>query len=111
MKIYKESDMTKGWFIGDFNPAAYRSKDCEVCLKRYKAGDIDQEHLHQIATEITVIVEGKVRMGNNIFEKGDILVIEPGESTDFEAITDSITVVTKVPCVLGDKYEIHSAQR
>jgi hypothetical protein len=31
-------------------------------------------------------------------------VIEPGEGTDFQVLEDTITVVAKVPSMLGDKY-------
>ena len=40
-----------------------------------------------------------------VLEAGDIVLIEPGEDTDFEALTDVTTVVVKTPSVAGDKYE------
>ena len=33
-----------------------------------------------------------------------LIKIFPGESTAFEAITDAITVVVKIPGALNDKY-------
>jgi hypothetical protein len=38
------------------------------------------------------------------YGNGDIILIAPGESTDFMAITDVTTVVVKSPGVAGDKY-------
>ena len=38
------------------------------------------------------------------YNKNDMLVISPGESTDFLAITDAITVVVKIPGASNDKY-------
>ena len=35
---------------------------------------------------------------------GDIVVVEPGEATDFLAVTDAVNVVVKLPSVAGDKY-------
>jgi quercetin dioxygenase-like cupin family protein len=35
---------------------------------------------------------------------GDIIVIDPNESTAFEALEDTLTVVVKTPSVAGDKY-------
>ncbi len=35
---------------------------------------------------------------------GDIVMVEPGEATDFVAITDAVNVVVKMPSVMGDKY-------
>jgi len=43
-------------------------------------------------------------MLGSIWRAGDIIIIEPGEATDFEAVTDSINVVVKFPSVAGDKY-------
>ena len=44
-------------------------------------------------------------MNDSVYEAGDIVLIEPGEDTDFEALTDVTTVVVKAPSVMGDKYE------
>jgi quercetin dioxygenase-like cupin family protein len=104
VKVSKLSDMTKGWFVGDFAPTALRTEAAEVAVKSYEAGAKEDWHYHKIATEITLIVSGEVRMNGEAYGAGDIIRIEPGEGTDFEAVTAVTTVVTKVPCVAGDKY-------
>ncbi len=103
---YKLEDMVKGWFIGDFEPSLFKTKDFEVGVKFYKAGDIEPEHFHKIATEFTVILQGEVKMLNKFYNRGEILKIKPGISTNFEAITDVITVVVKIPSTINDKYII-----
>ena len=105
MQRHKLQDMTKGWFIGDFDPTVLETSDFEVAVKYYRAGDSEGLHHHKVATEITVIVEGEVDMGRERFSKGDIIEVEPGEAVSFEAITDVITAVVKVPSVRGDKYQ------
>ena len=77
--------------------------DVEVA-QRYKKGEYEELHFHKIATEITVIVEGKVKMLKEIYKTGDIITIRPGISTDFEALTNVITVVVKCPGANNDKY-------
>ena len=104
MKHQKLDEMIKGWFVGDFNPTIIPTKDFEVAVKYYRAGDREERHHHKVATELTVIVNGKVRMNSVEYSQGDIITIEPGESTDFEALTDVATTVVKVPSVKGDKY-------
>ena len=104
MKHHRLDAMTKGWFVGDFAPAALRSPDVEVGVKHYAAGDNEAEHYHRVATELTLIVSGRVRMLGQSWGPGDIVTIEPGEATDFEAVTDAVTVVVKLPSILGDKY-------
>lgn len=101
---YNLNDMIKGWFVGCFEPTAMKSNDFEVAIKRYSAGDKEQSHTHKIATEITVIVEGRVKMNGVEYVKDDIIVIEPNNYTDFLCLEDTITVVVKTPSALGDKY-------
>lgn len=96
--------MTRGWFVGAFNPTAFSTNSCEVGLKSYKAGESEAAHYHKIATEITLVVSGCIRMNDKEYSAGDIIIIEPGEITDFEAITDVINAVVKVPGALDDKY-------
>jgi quercetin dioxygenase-like cupin family protein len=104
MKEYNLRDMIGGWFIGDFTPTALSTKNFEVGVKRYLAGEKAPEHFHKIATEITLLLSGSVRMLGRTWTQGDIVVIEPGESTSFEAIEDTVTVVVKIPAVKNDKW-------
>lgn len=93
-----------GWFIGNFEPSLFKTNDVEVAVKHYKPGDYDQEHYHKIATEYTIIIKGKVRMLGTEYSEGDVLTILPMESTDFLALTETTTVVVKIPGASDDKY-------
>lgn len=104
MKKYNLSDMKNGWFVGDFVPTIYKTKDVEVAIKSYQANDREDAHYHKIATEITVITKGRVIMFGQEFKESDVIVVEPGDATDFLALTNAQTVVVKLPGVLGDKY-------
>ena len=106
MKIEHLNSMVKGWFVGNFEPSLYKTNDCEVAVKSQKAGEYEEKHYHQIATEITVIVKGRVKMFDKEFSEGDIIVVEPGDATDFTALTDSMNVVVKIPGVNNDKYVV-----
>lgn len=108
MKHARLEDMVKGWFVGSFSPAVHNTQDCEVAVKYYKSGDHESAHYHAVATEITVIVQGKVRMKDKEWSAGDIIVLSPGEVTDFEALTDAINVVVKTPSVLNDKFLVEN---
>lgn len=104
MQRAKLSDMVRGWFIGDFTPTVLTTQAAEVGVKLYKAGDSEERHFHKIATEITVILSGRVRMNGVEFVSGDIITTEPMESTDFEVLEDTSTVVVKLPGATNDKY-------
>ena len=104
MHVYRLDDFTRGWFVGDFNPAALKTGDVEVGVRHYAAGDEEAVHHHPVAKELTVVVFGRVEMFGREFGTGNIVEIEPGESTGFKALTDAVTVVVKVPSVKNDKY-------
>ncbi|NOT24464.1 MAG: cupin domain-containing protein [Acidobacteria bacterium] len=97
-------DMHRGWVVGDFAPTCYRTSACEVACQRFEAGDVEAEHVHRIATEITVIVSGRAIMAGRELTAGDILVLEPGDPAGFHALEPTTTLVMKFPSVPGDKY-------
>lgn len=104
MRTAKMEDMVCGWFVGNFDPTVYRTNECEVALKRYGKGDVEKAHFHKIATEITVVVSGSVKMNGVVYQTGDIIVEEPGDITDFEALSDAVNIVVKCPGANDDKY-------
>jgi hypothetical protein len=104
MERFDLKDFTGGWFVGDFDPSLVKTDAFEVAVKSYPAGAKEKKHFHKIAIEFTLITNGQVRMNGNEFGSGSIIRIEPGEATDFEALTDVTTVVVKVPSAKNDKF-------
>lgn len=104
MKTQEMKNMIRGWFVGNFEPSVHQTSDVEVAVKQYKAGDYEQWHYHKIGTEITAIINGEVEMNGKRYQEGEIIVIEPGEGTDFLAVTDVTNVVVKIPGANNDKY-------
>ena len=96
--------MIKGWFVGNFDPTLMRTNAVEVAVKEYTKGTREARHHHKLSTEITVVTSGRIRMNGSEYKKGDIIVIEPNESADFEALEDSMTTVVKYPGANNDKY-------
>lgn len=106
MRTAKLGDMVKGWFVGDFSPVAHRTPAAEVAVKEYKSGDAEARHVHRIATEITLVLKGMVEMNGVRYGQGEIVVLDPGEATDFRCLADAVTVVVKVPGAKDDKYPV-----
>ena len=105
MKIERLEKMFKGWFVGNFEPTLFRTNDVEVAVKSYNKGDYEERHYHKIATELTVIIKGRVKMNGVEYNEGDIIVMEPNEATDFECLEDGTqNVVVKIPGANNDKY-------
>ena len=107
MEKFKLDDMVKGWFIGNFEPSLFKTNDVEVGVKKYNKGDKELRHFHKISTEFTVIINGIIEMNKQRYKSGDIVVVRPGEASDFNAITDVITVVVKIPGANNDKFLVN----
>lgn len=104
MKVSRLEEMKQGWFVGDFAPTLFKTREVEVAVKLYKAGDAEERHFHKVATELTVVTHGEVKMNGRRYTAGDIIVVEPGEAVDFSAVTDAITTVVKIPGAVDDKF-------
>jgi quercetin dioxygenase-like cupin family protein len=97
------SDFTGGWFLGNFSPSLLLNNDFEVAIKRFEKGQTEPEHYQLTATEYTAIIMGECRIGEFYLSQGDILTIQPNESADFEALSETILVVIKTPSNPQDK--------
>jgi hypothetical protein len=103
MDKYLLNSFIGGWVVGNFNPSLFKSPSMEVGVKKFMLGDRELSHKQLIATEITVINSGRVRIGQEIFIEGDVVVIPPGEYADFEALSDGSLTCIKFPSVPSDK--------
>jgi|TARA_R110002074_G_scaffold10220_1_gene39260 mannose-6-phosphate isomerase-like protein (cupin superfamily) len=106
MKVMKLEDMFKGWFIGDFEPTAYKSKDFEVCYRVHPKGEKWEWHYHKEITEINLLVSGKMIMQGKELNVGDIFIVNPYEIADPDFLEDCGIVCVKTPSTPGDKYVV-----
>lgn len=104
VKKHRLDDMFRGWFVGNFSPTVLNTEACEVACKHYRAGEREDRHYHKLATEVTLVVAGRIAMNGIQWSAGDIVVVEPSEAVEFEALEDAVTVVVKVPGATNDKY-------
>ena len=104
MDIENLRNFTAGWFIGDFTPSLHQTKDFEVGVKSFRAGEDHASHYHKVAKEINVILDGSVEVNGILLFKGDVFVMHPYEVTEIEFKTDTRILVIKTPSAPGDKY-------
>ncbi|MBE4916943.1 hypothetical protein INF70_22365, partial [Enterobacter cloacae complex sp. P4RS] len=71
--VLKLDDMVRGWFVGNFSPAALRTADVEVAVQRFTKGTIESNHYHRQATEVTLLLSGRARMAGLELHAGDII--------------------------------------
>jgi hypothetical protein len=106
--VRRLDEMVGGWIVGNFEPTCLKTAACEVACKHYAAGDHESAHVHRVATEITLIASGRARMNGREYIAGDIVILDPGDATDFTAIEATTTVVVKMPSVAGDKFPVET---
>lgn len=107
MKRYQLSDAgDRGWFIGDFDRAIWRTSLFEVAYMFNPQGDVSNRHYHKIAREISLIATGHVVANGEHFCSGELFEIEPGEELTCEYLEDTITVCIKTPSQPEDKYYV-----
>ena len=94
-------DYTNGWIVGNFDPTILKTEHVEVGIKKFRKGDKEDEHKHPIATEISVVILGRVKM-KEVMNEGDICVLK-NEWCGFEALEDTVMLCIKCPSVLNDK--------
>ena len=106
MKIIRNKKWVGGWFVGNFNPSAFKSHDVEVCFKQHFKGEKWPKHYHKIATEINYLIRGKMTIKSEIFNSGDVFIIYPNEIADPNFLEDCELIVVKMPSIINDKYEV-----
>lgn len=105
MKLFRHSESgDRGWFIGQFDRAVFKTDACEVAYQFNQKGEHCKAHTHKIATEVNLIVSGHVIMSGHHLRAGDGIVFNPGDVCECEYLEDTASVVVKVPGPLNDKY-------
>jgi quercetin dioxygenase-like cupin family protein len=106
MEVFRIEEFTRGWFIGNFEPSLFVTKNFEVGLLSHSKGEIWPKHYHKSATEYNLLISGLMKIQGKTIKPGDIFILNPGEIADPEFIDDCKIVVIKSPSVSGDKFEV-----
>jgi quercetin dioxygenase-like cupin family protein len=106
MKVTRIEDYKGGWFIGNFEPSSFKTKDFEVCFKHHTKGEKWDIHYHKVGTEINYLVKGKMKIQKVELNEGDVFVLYPYEVADPEFLEDCTVLIIKTPSVPDDKFII-----
>ena len=104
MKKFRYDDMKGGWYIGNFEPAAFKTQNFEVAYVKHTKDQKRETHFHKIATEINLVIRGKIKINDTVYSTGDIFVIYPNEISAPSFLEDSEVIIVKVPSDVNDKY-------
>ena len=103
MKRFKlDQSGARGWYIGDFDSAVYRTKDFEVNYQENEAR-VAPTHKHEKVTEIFLIIKGQMKINDELFGPGEICILEPGDINKIEYLEYTTTVTVKTPAIPTDK--------
>jgi len=103
MQIYKLKDMVDGWFVGNFTPTSFSTKDFEVCYKKHTKDEFWDKHYHEKINEINLLIKGKMLINDIEINEGDIFIIEPFYVSKPTFLEDCELVIVKTPSIIGDK--------
>lgn len=103
MKITRIEDYKNGWYVGNFNPTAYKTNGFEVSYRTHLKGEKWDWHYHQHLDEINLLIRGNMKIQGQVLLSGDIFILEPYEIADPEFIEDCEIICIKSPNITNDK--------
>ena len=103
-------EMVGGWFVGNFSPTAFVTKDVEVSYKTHSKGEVWDVHYHEHVTEINLLVRGEMILQKKKLISGDIFILKPYEIADPEFLEDCEIVCVKLPGITNDKISIKNVK-
>jgi len=106
MRIDRIENFTRGWFVGNFEPTIFSTKDFEVGILHHSKGKMPA-HYHT-SIELNYLISGEMTIHGKKLMPGDIFIIEPYEVVDPVIVKDCTLVVVKTPSMPGDKYGAES---
>lgn len=95
--------MTRGWFIGNFEPSILKTKEFEVGLLTHSKGEYWAPHYHEFSDEYNLLISGKMIIQKKEINEGDIFVLKKKEIADPIFLEDCVVLVIKTPSIPGDK--------
>lgn len=106
MDIKRLEEFKDGWFIGNFDPAAFKTEHFEVCYKKHHKGEKWDTHYHKQSTEINLLIEGQMMIQGKKIKSGDVFILYPYEIADPVFLEDCQIIIVKTPSNTKDKYII-----
>lgn len=106
MQIFELSNFERGYFIGNFSKALFKTNAFEISYKYHKKGDVHEKHYHKHTTEFILVAQGSLIVNGNEINKGQIFILEPYVVNEIEYLEDSELVVVKSPSLPSDRVAI-----
>ena len=106
----KLSEFSGGWFVGDFEPSAFRIPECEVAYKQHAKGEQYGMHYQRYAWEINYLIRGQILVRHldgreERVKAGEVFIFPPGERYAAQPVfeEDCEVICVKSPSLPNDK--------
>lgn len=94
--------MKRGYFIGDFEPSAFRTNQVEICYKGASKYTLDAGYYRKIDVQFIFLNRGTAEINGKKFKKFDLIKFEPGEVINIFALTNIEMTIIRFPGTKGD---------
>ena len=105
-KVWKLTDFTRGWFIGNFLPNIIKTSDFEIAKLHHGKDEKWPFHYHKEADEYNVLLKGKMILNGNIIHEKSLFIIHKNEIACPFFLEDCQVLCIKSPSSPKDKYII-----
>jgi hypothetical protein len=102
-RFLKLSEFRRGWFIGDFEPSIFRTKQFEICVTSHKKNEASPAHYHTSSEEINLVLAGRLLVNGRELKSGDFFIYERLEVSSVEFLQNTKLLVVRVPSAPHDK--------
>lgn len=97
MKRERIENFTRGWFIGNFEPAILKTEEFEVGFQIHKKNETIEKHYQELSTEYNLLLIGSLIANGETLGPGDIFIFDPKEVTIVELLEECHIVCVKTP--------------
>lgn len=104
--LWSREEFTRGWFLGNFEPAVFQTKDFEVGLLVHGEGEKWDFHYHTLGEETNVLLSGYMHINGRFIPEGSVFRFPKNQIACPEFLTECRILCIKCPSVPGDKYTV-----
>lgn len=104
--IWKLSEFTRGWFIGNFTPSILKTCDFEIAKLHHIKNEKWPFHYHVEADEYNILLKGKMILNGQPINEGTLFIIHKNEIACPFFLEDCQVLCIKAPSSPKDKFII-----
>jgi hypothetical protein len=104
MKIDNLKNYERNWIVGNFEPSLFKTSSVDIGILFCKKGESGDGHFHLNHVEYNLIINGSVKINDDVLTTGDIFIYEPYDKSNVIFLDDTTLLVIKNPSTKNDKF-------